>query len=189
MVLEQKLETTRAMESVLKIPGRWAGRFIWASIVQGLFSVIWTAFIVSPWTTPAASRVIAAGSAGTWLFVGYSLYLMVGVVAVAVTALFYFFIEGIQGKTFTGAAGGLAWAHLLLMNIGVAGATWIMMYGGYAGGAALLPTQAGGGGLDAGQVHVQILGSLPNYIAAFVLLAMVGALLGGLGYLVVSRRK
>jgi hypothetical protein len=61
-------------------------------------AVIWTGALFGPWTTPSASRVIAGGSAGTWLFVGYSLYMIIGVIAVAVTAIFYFYIEGVQGK-------------------------------------------------------------------------------------------
>jgi len=36
------------------------------------------------------------------MFTGYVLYLVVGVVGVAVTSMFYFYIEGLLGKTLHG---------------------------------------------------------------------------------------
>ena len=169
--------------------GKWAGRFIWASVVQGIFAVFWTIFIVAPGVVPEPSRVIAGGSGGTWLFVGYVLYILIGVVAVAVTALFYFYIEGIQGKIYSGLRNLLAWAHLVLMNVGAAGATWLMMTGGYLAGRALLPTSVGGLGWNPGQVHVNILQYYPQPLFIFVVVATAGVLLGGLGYVVSERTK
>jgi hypothetical protein len=61
---------------------------------------------------------------------------MVGVIGVAVSSAFDHYLAG----SFTRAARALAWAHLLLMNIGTSAAAGIMMmYGGYQGGAAMLP--------------------------------------------------
>ena len=169
--------------------GKWAGRFIWASVLEGLGAVTWTLFIITPWIVPAPSRVIAGGGAGTWLFVGYSLYLLVGVVAVAVTSIFYVYIEGIQGKTYSGIPNYLAWAQILLMNVGVVGATWLMMYAGFTGGAASLPTSVGGQGLNPGQVHLTILQYYPEPIFYFLVLAVLGVLSGGLGYILASRKS
>jgi len=169
--------------------GRWTTRFIWAAIIQGVFAVIWTLFIVNPFASPAPSMVIASGSAGTWLLLGYGLFISVGVVAVAVTALFYYFIEEMRGRVYSGVSNALAWAHLTLMNVGVAGATFLLMYGGYLGGAALLPTTEGGGGLNAGQVHVTILQYYVNPIFYLVIVAVLGVLAGGLGYLVMSKKS
>ncbi|MGA1974049.1 MAG: hypothetical protein ABSG92_00205 [Conexivisphaerales archaeon] len=107
--------------------GNWAGRFIWASIVQGLFAVLWTLFIVDPYLTYGPSKVISGGGAGTWFFVGYITYVLVGVVAVAVTAIFYFYIESVLDKVYRGLTSYLAWAHLILMNVGVAGACFLLM--------------------------------------------------------------
>jgi hypothetical protein len=174
--------------------GRWAGRFIWAAVIQGLIATIATVLILDPvqyftgksdYFSPA--RVIAGGGGGTWFFTGYISYIVVGVVATAVTAIFYFYIEGIQGKVYKGFTNLLAWGHLLFMNIGVAGAMIIMMYQGYLAGYMSAPTASGGGGLNAGQIHEQILGWTVNPIGALILLACIGALLGGLGYLLRSR--
>lgn len=178
---------------ILTIRGKWAGRFIWAAVIQGLLAVVITVLIVEPWSyfkitsyfNPA--MVIAGGSAGTWLFTGYIAYLVVGVVATAVTAVFYFYIEGIKGKIYSGLTNYLAWAHLIFINVGVAGSMFLMMWGGYMGGVGLASASEGGGGLTAGQVHVLYLGQLVNPIGAFILLAALGAILGGLGYVLRSR--
>ncbi len=169
--------------------GKWAGRFIWAAIVNGAFAVIWTVFIVWPGAVPSPSMVMASGSAGTWLFVGYSLYLILGVLGVAVTALFYFYIESLQRRFYSGYRNMLGLGHLALMEVGVTGSTWLMMYGGFVGGAALLSKGVGGGGLTSGQVHVQILQYYPEPILAFVLVAVVGVLLGGLGFVMSERGR
>ncbi len=184
------MQTTHGVEKgIQSLTGKWAGRFIWASVVQGILAVAWTLFIVNPWTVPAAAMVIASGSAGTWLTVGYTLYVMIGVVAVAVTAVFYMYIERILGRVYHGATNYLAWVHLILMNAGVIGATWLMMIGGYLGGAALLPGKVGGLGWNGGQVHENILQYYTEPVFAFVLLAIAGVMAGGLGYLLSARNR
>lgn len=176
------------------LQGKWAGRFIWAAVIQGLLATVITIMVLDPlqYVTGQAdyfspARVIAGGSGGTWFFTGYISYLVVGVIATAVTAVFYFYIEGVQGKVYKGLTNYLAGAHLVFMNVGVAGAMFLMMWGGYLAGWAATPAASGGGGLNAGQVHEQILGWLPNPIGALILLATIGALLGGVGYVIRSR--
>jgi hypothetical protein len=169
--------------------GKWTTRFIAAAIIQGLIAVAWTLFIINPFAKPSPSMVIAEGSAGTWLLTGYALYLSVGVVAIAVTALFYYYIEEMLGRVYKGVSTAFAWIHLILMNVGVFGATSLMMYGGYLGGAALLPASEGGGGQNPGQVHVTILQYYVNPIFYLIVTAVVGVLFGGLGYLIMSRKK
>jgi hypothetical protein len=178
------------------LQGKWAGRFIWAAVIQGLIATVITVLVLDPlqyFTGTAdyysAARVIAGNGGGTWFFTGYVSYLVVGVVATAVTAIFYFYIEGIQGKVYKGFTNFLAWGHLIFMNVGVAGAMFLMMWGGYMAGWGASSVASGGGGLNAGQIHEQILGWLPNPIGAFILLAAIGALLGGIGYIVRSRSK
>jgi hypothetical protein len=184
----ENVNQTRAIQS------KWAGRFIWAAIINGLIATVATILILDPlqyvtgnadYFSPA--KVIAGNGAGTWFFTGYISYLVVGVVATAVTAIFYFYIEGIQGKVYKGFTNLLAWGHLLFMNVGIAGSMLIMMYQGYLAGVAAVATSSGGGGLNAGQIHEQILGWTTDPIGGLILLAAVGALLGGLGYLIRSR--
>jgi len=184
------------MENAIGIThGKWAGRFIWASVAQGIIAVIATILIVEPWSIfninsyYSPSKVIASGGAGTWMFTGYIAFLVVGVVATAVTAIFYFYIEGIQGKLYKGFSNLLAWGHLLFMNVGVAGAMIIMMYQGYLAGVAAAPVSSGGLGYNSGQIHVNILSWTVDPIGALVLVACLGAVLGGLGYFLRSASK
>lgn len=177
------------MTETQTVHSKWTSRFIGAAIIEGILAVGWTLFIINPFAKPSPSQVIASGSAGTWLLTGYALFLSIGVVAVAVSGLFYFYIEGIQRKVYSGVSNVLAWLHLVLMNVGVAGATFLLMYGGYLGGSALLPTSEGGGGLQPLQVHIQILQYYVNPTFYFIIVAVVGVLFGGLGYLIASRKR
>ncbi|MEM3447708.1 MAG: hypothetical protein QXP38_02340 [Nitrososphaerota archaeon] len=178
------------------MPSKWASRFIAAAIIHGAIATIITLFIVLGQLTflkPEPSRVIAFGSAGMWFTMGYLSYIIVGVVGIAVTALFYHYIEEVLGKPFIGAASKIAWLHLLLMNIGVVGATWLMMISGYLGGASMLPPEVGGLGWNPGQVHANVFYAIPLgypfWISVFIVLLAVGVLLGGLGYLITWRRS
>jgi hypothetical protein len=177
-----------------QMQGKWASRFIWASILQGIVAVIATVIIVEPLTYfninwyYSPSKVIAGGGGGTWMFTGYVLFLVVGVVATAVTAIFYSYIEGTLGKVYHGLTNYLAWGHLIFMNVGVALSMILMMWGGYLAGWSSAPVSSGGLGYTAEQVHVNYLGQLVNPIGGLVLLAAIGAILGGLGFIIRSRQ-
>jgi hypothetical protein len=178
------------------VQSKWAGRFIWVAVLQGLFAVIITLLIIDPTTLfngsgmyYSASRVIAGNGGGTWLFTGYISFMVVGVVATAVTAIFYFYIEGVMGKPYKGLTSGLAGAHLVLMAVGVDVSMFLMMWGGYLAGWAAAPASGGGAGETALQIHETILGQLTYPIGAFIALAALGAFLGGLGYIIRSRQK
>lgn len=123
------------------------------------------------------------------MFTGYVLFLVVGVVATAVTAIFYTYIEGTLGKVYTGFSNILAWGHLIFMNVGVAGSMILMMYGGYLAGWSGAPVSSGGLGYTDYQIHVTYLSHFENPIGGLVLLATLGAILGGLGYIIRSRQK
>ena len=176
--------------------GKWAGRFIAAAVIQGLIAVVATVMILDPlqyFTGKSdyysAARVIASNGAGTWFFTGYISFLVVGVIATAVTAIFYYYIEDVRGRMYKGLTNLFAWGHLIFVNVGVAGAMLIMMYQGYLAGVAAAPATSGGGGLNSGQIHEQILGWTTDPIGGLILLACIGALLGGLGYLLRSASK
>lgn len=190
MIQETKVRTA-------PLVSKWSNRFIWAAILQGLAATLLTIPLVLPWVKPSVSMVIAGGSAGTWYTVGYLTYIMVGVIAVAVTALFYHHFEVDMGKPYKGTANTLAWVHLILMNVGVAAATWMLMYFGYLAGGAMVSVSSGGLGWTATQVHVNILGPIAepygnaylNPIGWAIIAAAVGVFAGGLGYLVNYFRK
>ena len=165
-------------------PSRMAGLFLYAAILQGAIAALITflgGFGDQIGLFPVSvSRVIAGGEAGMWFIMGYLAYIIVGVVAMAVTSLFYFYIETVLGKVYSGVSKALAWMHLVLGNVGVAGAAILAMVGGYLGSA--------GQQLQSTQLE-SILQYYSQPIAAFLILALLGFILGGLGYLVAMRSK
>jgi hypothetical protein len=181
-----KQETVRTTNVFLS---KWSNRFIWASIIQGLAATLLTVPAVLPSVTPSVAHVIAGGGAGMWFVFGYLSYITVGVIGVAVTALFYQHFEVTLGKPYHGITNYLGWIHLVFMNVGVAAATLLMMYGGYFAAAALIPAAQGGGGHDATFVHVNILAPLVNPIGYAVIIAGVGVLAGGAGFVLNYLRK
>lgn len=172
---------------------KMAGLFLYAAMIQGAIAVIITflgALGNQIGLLPVAvAHVIAGGSAGSWFVMGYVTYLSVGVVAMAVTSLFYFFIESVQGKPYKGSARGLSWIHLVFANIGVAGAALLAMWGGYWGAVAMAPTSQGGLGGTAETAHVLALAPVEYPIVGFLIVAIIGFFAGGLGYLIAMRSK
>ena len=161
-----------------------SNRFIWSAIVQGalLTLVTFVLFIYgSLYLSPSPAVVIASGSAGTWLMLGYVIYVAM-IIALGVTALFYDHIEIRLGRKLDKLSLLLAQAQLILMNVGIVGSTFLLMYAGYVGGVGLLPVALGGGGLTELQTHVQILSQFPSEVIVFVILTMIGALAGGIAY-------
>ncbi|MFN4336739.1 MAG: hypothetical protein ACK4FV_04045 [Candidatus Nitrosocaldus sp.] len=171
-------------------PGVWSKRFMVAAIVQGLLVTILTlsAIVGQMYVKPEVSRVIAFGSAGMWFTMGYIMYVVVGVIGVAVSALFYHYLEHTLVAVYKGIAGYLAWAHLIMMNVGVVGATWLMMYGGYEGAKAMLPVNVGGLGLTAAEAH-EVLAPLVIPIAVFIIILAIGVIVGGIGFIVTYRNS
>lgn len=171
----------------------WTKRFIAAAIIQGAIIVALTAFLVLSQLSllkPEISRVIAAGGAGTWFTFGYIIYIVVGVIGVAVSALFYYYIEKVLAKQYdsTRVAKALAWSHLILMNVGTTAATGMLMYAGYLSGAAMLPLSVGGKGFNQGQAH-EILAPFVEPISIAILVLIIGVLLGGIGFLLRYKSK
>jgi hypothetical protein len=183
---------------------KWANRFILAAIVQGALAAGLTAYFlyVSKYPQdsldPGPARIVAGGGAGTWLAMGYLAYIIFGPLAVAVTSLFYQHIEVVLGGVYKGAMNALGWIHLVLMNVGVVGGTWIMMNGGYRGAALAINLAAADNAACSctthnaaqygGQVHVQVLSGLVDPIGYFALVAVLGAFAGGVGYMIAWRR-
>lgn len=167
----------------------WAKRFMVAAIVQGSIIAGLTAFLIvsqASFLKPEISRVIAGGGAGTWFTFGFIMYVSVGVIGVAVSSLFYHYLEGVMGRTFGRSGKVLAWIHLILMNVGTAAAMGLLMLAGYQGGASMLPENVGGKAFTAAQAH-EVLAPFVEPISAAVLVLVVGIVAGGLGFLLTYR--
>jgi len=193
---ERRPSTTVGFRPETSSWSKWANRFVIAAIAQGAIAVGITAFLLydATFDTPGAARIVASGGAGTWLTVGYLGFLILGPLACAVTSLFYQHLEANLRAPYGGFSNILAWLHLVLMNVGIAAATVIMLQGGWRAGNLTYTLQQQTNptlspGAIAGQVHVQILGGLPPYIAALGAIAIIGAFAGGLGYVMAWNRS
>jgi len=160
-----------------------------AAVIQGAIVCGLTIFLVLGQISlikPEISRVMAAGGAGTWFTFGYVMYIIVGVIGVAVSSLFYHYLENVLRRRIRGKAKALAWMHLVLMNVGTITATGLLMYAGYIGGASMLSEEVGGRGFNAGQAHA-VLAPFVEPISAAILVILIGVLAGGIGFLLTYR--
>ena len=189
----KKLAESIAQEiSVMATESPWATRFVWAAIIQGALSATLTALLVLGeigFTHPPISLLITTTVPGIWVALGYLGYVVVGVIGTAVTALFYQYLEVNLKSPYTGGAKALAWLHLTLSNVGAIGATWLIIYAGYLTALSTLPTNLGGMGLSLSSVETTVLARFLLPIAAFAGITILGVMLGGLGYVLVYRRR
>ena len=170
----------------------WTRRFIAAAIIQGAIIVSLTIYLILGQISlkPEVSRVIAAGNAGTWFTFGYIMYIVVGVVGVAVSALFYLYLERVLDKQYKDniVARIAAWIHLLFLNLGTsccygnAYVCWICRW------SSMLPVAIGGRGFNAAQAH-EILAPFVEPIAGAIFVILIGVISGGIGFLVIHKER
>jgi hypothetical protein len=169
----------------------WSKKFFLAYAVQGMLVLLATfiLFILgSLFIVPAPAMVIASGSAGTWLTVGYLAYIAM-TLYLGVSAFIYYMLEGKVPAASKKRYDLFATLHFTLANVGIFVTCMLLMYAGYVGGAALLPTSSGGGGLTQLQAHVQILSYYPVPIAVFVGITMLGVACGFASYCIACRKR
>ena len=190
--MKQLAESIAREISVMATESRWATRFVWAAIVQGALGAALTGFFVlgeTGYLSPPISLLISATIPGIWVALGYFAYIVIGVVGMAVTALFYQYLEVNLKSLYKGKFSALAWLHLILSNIGILGATWLVIYAGYLTGIATLPATLGGMGLSLKEVENSVLARFLMPITAFASVTILGILLGGLGYILVYKAR
>jgi len=158
----------------------WADRFLFGAIVQGTVSFVVMGYLLYlsatiPAGEPSPARVVAGGSAGMWMVTGLIGYALVGVLGIAVSALFYHYLEVVKGAPYTGWRNLCAWAHLVVGGGAASiGALWAA-FAGLEGGMAQL---RGEGAI----VHSQILGPIVEPLGALFALALAGFFAGGVGF-------
>jgi hypothetical protein len=117
---------------------------------------------------------------------GLGLYLVVGVIGNGLTAQFYHHFEIRTGKPYKGRiTNGLAWIHLVLMNLGVvATSIIIMIYAGYLGDIAVSEIESGGFDMTIEQSSKQILNLFIVPVSSLLLVTVIGAVAGGAGFII-----
>ncbi|MFL6495348.1 MAG: hypothetical protein ACJ703_02860 [Nitrososphaera sp.] len=172
---------------------QWAGRFTWTAIIQGAIVALLTAMLAAfVATTGYPILLIQAilstpqvGFSEITALAGLGLYLVVGVIGTGLTAQFYHHFEIRVAKPYKGMiTNGLAWTHLVLMNVGVAAASLLMIYAGYLGDIAISEKEAGGFGMTIEDTSQQILNMFIVPVSTLLLVTVVGAAAGGAGFII-----
>jgi hypothetical protein len=172
---------------------KWSGRFTWAAIIQGAIVALLTAMLAAFSVGTEIPRKLvemilaqpAVGFSEVAALAGLGLYLVVGVIGTGLTAQFYHHFEVRAGKPYVGfVSNGLAWVHLILMNVGVAAASMMMIYAGYLGDIAVSSMEFGGFEMSIEQAAEQILNPFITPVAALLLVTVVGAVAGGAGFII-----
>jgi hypothetical protein len=182
----------------LKPVSRWSRRFMWAAAAHGLVATVLglllgIVLVVSPSISAVEIATIikipGAGFVEAALFAFFAMYAVVGVLGAGVSSLFYHHVEVVMGKTYRGGARTLAWIHFVLMNVGIAGATWTMIYLGYLGGVELWPIGQGGLGWNMEQVAEQVATKYVPIVGLMLMITCIGVLAGGIGFVITYRKK
>jgi hypothetical protein len=113
----------------------WYKRFRTAAYVTVLGSMIWTIIIVLPFVPLSyLPPIIIGGGPGTWLALGYVLYLSVGVGGFAGLSAFLFTIETYEDRTLNDR---IMLSGLILLYVGVTVGSVLLGVAGAIGGYAL----------------------------------------------------
>lgn len=174
-----------------------ANRFLGLAVFNVILSVIFTAVVLDPFLCVSVSPGqfgcrdnMVTSWPGTWLFIGYFTWLIVGVVGSFGWAGLYYLGDKLRGKTEYNDL--FSRLHLLAFEVGVLGATACMAAVGYVGGGVI--ATGGGAAVSAEAIALNIFPPLTNDTtsvfndmpvvieAVFIVVALLGVFLGILNY-------
>lgn len=175
-----------------------ARRFLALGTFNVILSVIFSAVILDPYLCVSVSPGqfgchdnMVTSWPGTWLFIGYFTWLIVGVLGSFGWAGLYYLGDTLRGKTEVNAF--FSRVHVIAFEVGVLGATACMAAVGYVGGGVV--ATGGGAAVAAEAISLDIFPPLSNDTtsvfndmpvvieAAFIVVALLGIFLGILSYL------
>lgn len=174
-----------------------SNRFLGLTTFNVVLSVIFTAVVLDPFLCVSVSPGqfgcrdnMVTSWPGTWLFIGYFTWLIVGVVGALGWAGLYYLGDKLRGKTEVSSF--FSRVHMILFEVGVLGATASMAAVGYVGGGVI--ATGGGAAVAAQAIALNIFPPLSNdpaslfndmpviIEAAFIVVAILGVFLGILNY-------
>lgn len=188
---EQKSEDNGPSAGLLY--SKWSGRFTWTAIIQGAIVALLTAMLAAfsigmEYPQQLVEMMLATPALGfseVTALAGLGLYLVVGVIGTGLTAQFYHHFEVRAGKPYRGlVSNALAWTHLVLVNVGIAAASLLMIYAGYLGDVAVTPKELGGLGMTIEQTAELILNPFIVPVASLLLVTVTGTVAGGAGFII-----
>lgn len=167
----------------------WGNRFIIAAIIQGGIITAMALIVVGIQVTFTQINVmqylsLSFEGPAKWFFLGTIFYLIL-VVAVAVTAVFYNHLEINLNRKFSGAMRILPWVHIIGMNVGGTGVTMLMIFAGLAGSGVLSVFSEG----RLGKENITVMDSFVPLIGSFVGVLAIGVICGGIGYILAYMKK
>lgn len=148
--------------------GKWPKWFFVASLIHGIGAATWSGLFLLDGIgfTLNLSRIIAGGGVGTWFTVGYMLYIITGFLGMVAQGVLYH-VAANGGEVYSEK---LAATHMVLMNIAIVGATWMLGFAGFTGGSLTL----------AGRI-AEIHGAIVVYVSPIgycILIGIVAAIIG-----------
>jgi hypothetical protein len=174
-----------------------ARRFLGLGVFNVILSVIFTAVVLDPFLCVSVSPGqfgchdnMVTSWPGTWLFIGYFTWLIVGVVGAFGWAGLYYFGDALRGKTEVSTL--FSRIHMIFYEVGVLGATATMAAIGFVGGGVI--ARGGGAAVAAEAIALDIFPPLSNdpasifndmpviVEASLIVVAVLGVLLGILNY-------
>ncbi len=175
-----------------------ARRFLTLGTFNVLLSVIFTSVILDPYLCVSVSPGMfgchdnmVTSWPGTWLFIGYFTWLIVGVLGSFGWAGLFYLGDLLRGKTEINSF--FARVSMIFFEVGVLGATACMAAVGYVGGGVI--ATGGGAAVAAEAISLNIFPPLTNDTtsvfndmpvvieAAFIVVALLGIFVGVLNYL------
>lgn len=175
-----------------------AKRFLALGTFNVILSVIFSAVILDPFLCVSVSPGqfgchdnMVTSWPGTWLFIGYFVWLIVGVLGAFGWAGLFYLGDALRGKTQISTF--FSRVHILMFEVGVLGATACMAAVGYVGGGVI--ATGGGAAVAAEAISLDIFpplstdtasvfNDMPVVIeAAFIVIALLGIFLGILNYI------
>jgi hypothetical protein len=175
-----------------------AKKFLGLGTFNVILSVIFTAIVLDPFLCVSVSPGMfgcrdnmVTSWPGTWLFIGYFTWLIIGVLGAFGWAALYYLGDMLRGKTEVNTL--FSRAQLVLFEVGVLGATATMAAIGYVGGGVI--AAGGGAAVAAEAISLDIFPQLstnPSSIfsdmpviveAGFIAVALLSVFLGVLIYI------
>jgi hypothetical protein len=174
-----------------------AKRFLALGTFNVVLSVVFTAVVLDPFLCVSVSPGefgchdnMVTSWPGTWLFIGYFTWLIVGVLGSFGWAGLFYLGDTLRGKTEVNSF--FSRVHVIAFEVGVLGATACMAAVGYVGGGVI--ATGGGAAVAAEAISVDIFPPLSNNTAsilndmpviieaAFIVVALLGIFIGILNY-------
>jgi hypothetical protein len=120
--------------------------YVYIGLISAVFAVAYASpLVLGPLVNPNGHNIVNNGPGGIltdyaiwpamWMVVGYTIFLIAGVVGSFVWALSYFLVANVFNRTTTN--GPLAFLQIVLFTVGVYAATALMAYVGYVEGGKI----------------------------------------------------